>query len=369
MSAGEETHGSGPIRVGGLPFLLALAGALLVPRPARAMVLWDGSADKGVGVFEGVECVGGMVTVAQDPAHGAVWKIFFPDGDERCEVRGSHGYDIQNDGGEIYVGWQSRYDVADGTLRYVFQMKGYPTAGKPLHANHPVVWATEHDRLVLINYDLGDKRHDVWSSPISRTEWVSIVMHMKMSDDPAVGFIELWWNGARQKLASGSERYPANTFDAGITRVKWGVYRGGQGPGDCTQYLATPRIGTTYEEVAPGGAAPADAGTPADASSPIDGRPSPDGPGAAASSAGADAAAPPVDAGSGGESPPPGSGDATAHPGHSGCAFAAAAPARIPWPGWMAFLLLLARRRRKQLSRSRASCSRSAARPWRRGRP
>src|SRR5579859_1529817 len=239
---------------------MAALPLLVVAVPARAALLWDGSASKGAGVFLGVECVNGMVTVAQDPSYGAVWKIFFPNGDERCEVRGSNGYEIKNDGSEIFVGWRSRYDVADGTLRYVFQMKGYPAAGMGLQSNHPVVFATEHTNLVLINYAIGDTRHDVWQSTISRTDWVSIVLHMKVSSDPAVGFIELWWNGAKQQLTNGSDRYPANTFDGGQTLVKWGVYRGGQGPGDCTQYLDDPKIGSTYDDVAPTGSIVVDAG-------------------------------------------------------------------------------------------------------------
>jgi hypothetical protein len=211
-----------------------------------------------------VECVQGTVTAVQDPSYGAVWRIFFPDGDKRCEVKGSPGYEFKNDGGEVYVGWRSRYDVADGTLRYVFQMKGYPTAGKPLQANHPIVFGTEHNRLVLINYDLGDQRHDVWKADITRTDWVSIVLHMKMSNDPKVGFIELWFNGAKQMLTGGTDRYPANTFDAGQTKSKWGIYREGQGPGDCIQYLTSPKIGAAYEDVAPSGSSrpPGDASVP-----------------------------------------------------------------------------------------------------------
>src|SRR3954470_24555478 len=80
------------------------------PPAARAAVLWDGSASKGFGVFEGVECVNGMVTTVDDPAFGKVWKFFFPDGDKRCEVKGSKGYDVKLDT-EIYVGWRVKYDV------------------------------------------------------------------------------------------------------------------------------------------------------------------------------------------------------------------------------------------------------------------
>src|SRR4051794_33907540 len=91
-----------------------LGVGLLAGRTAHASVLWDGSASKGLGVFVGVECVNGTVTVADDPAFGKVFKFFFPDGDARCEVRGSKGYDVQLDT-EIYVGWRVKYDVALGT--------------------------------------------------------------------------------------------------------------------------------------------------------------------------------------------------------------------------------------------------------------
>src|SRR3954447_486758 len=119
-------------------------GLLADPGAARAAVLWDGSASKGLGVFQGVECVNGMVTTVDDPAFGKVWKFFFPDGDKRCEVKGSKGYDIALDT-EIYVGWRVKYDVALGSLRYVFQMKGYPPPA--LQSNHPVVFGTEQNNL------------------------------------------------------------------------------------------------------------------------------------------------------------------------------------------------------------------------------
>jgi hypothetical protein len=250
---------------------LALGGAA---GTAQAMVLWDGDAAKGIGVFNGVECAHGTVTTTKDPRYGTVWKFFFPDGDDRCEVRGSRGYDI-TEGTEIYVGWRVRYDVAPGTLRYVFQMKGYPPPA--LQSNHPIVFGTQENLLVLINYDLQDQRHTIWQTAITRDQWMSIVLRMKISKDPSAGFVELWFDGQKQKFVNGQERIPANTFDAGRTQVKWGIYRGGQGPGDCYQYLAAPRIGTSYEDVAPAalGGSATDASTgalpDADSSGPAEG--------------------------------------------------------------------------------------------------
>jgi hypothetical protein len=119
-----------------------------------------------------------LVTVDNDVAFGPVWKFFFPNGDTRCEVRGSKGYEIQQNT-DIYVGWRVKYNVALGTLRYVFQMKGYPPPA--LQANHPVVFGTEKNNLVLINYDLQDQRHTIWQSPITRDQWLTVVLHMYMS--------------------------------------------------------------------------------------------------------------------------------------------------------------------------------------------
>jgi hypothetical protein len=231
------------LRTGACLFAVAAASH------AQAAVLWDGDASKGTGVFKGLECVAGKITVDQDPKYGPVWKFFFPDGDKRCEVRGSKDYVI-TENTDIFVGWRVKYDIALGSLRYVFQMKGYPPPA--LESNHPVVFATEQNNLVLINYVPGDKRKTIWSSPIEHNKWMTVVLHMKMSKNPATGYIELWFNGQKQKFSDGSDRIPANTFDAGITDVKWGIYRGGQGPGDCMEWLGSPKIGTTYEDVAPG---------------------------------------------------------------------------------------------------------------------
>jgi hypothetical protein len=333
---------------------LAAAVGILVgaaPAPARATILWDGDASKGVDVFDGLECKAGNVTVASDPAYGPVWKFFFPDGDTRCEVRGSKGYDIRQ-GTEIYVGWRVKYDVALGTLRYVFQMKGYPPPA--LQANHPVVFATEQNNLVLINYDLHDQRQTIWQTAITRNAWLSVVLRMNIALDPAVGFIELWFNGEKQKFVNGSDHISANTFDAGRTLVKWGIYRGGQGPGDCYEYLSRPRIGTTYEDVAPDllpGSG--DASAPADAAASLPADASADATTAEPVRAPDAAAAPP------GETTGPGAGSGAADPvkpaSGCGCRLGGRAQARaLPLPLSLlcgcAALALLRRRRRRATS-------------------
>ena len=106
------------------------------------------------------------------------------------------------------------------------------------------------------------RHHTLWSSqPIQKgTQWHDIVLHIKLSPDRSIGFVEIWSNGVKQTLVNGSTRYNYPTLVEGANWTSPGgynylyiqQYRSREALlGAVTLYHDNAKIGTTYESVAP----------------------------------------------------------------------------------------------------------------------
>jgi hypothetical protein len=87
------------------------------------------------------------------------------------------------------------------------------------------------------------------------TQWEDFVIHYKWSDDPKVGFIELWHNGVRQTFDNGQQRRYLATIVPSVNgignTVIMNIYReAGVNYGTTTVYHDDVRVGTTYNSVA-----------------------------------------------------------------------------------------------------------------------
>jgi hypothetical protein len=92
------------------------------------------------------------------------------------------------------------------------------------------------------------------ASTVSRDAWHQILLHKKWSSRPSVGFVELWFDGERQKFRDGSRRvYHANLRPGYSAYMKQGVYRTNSLGGSTVIYMDGLRIGTTRASVEPGG--------------------------------------------------------------------------------------------------------------------
>lgn len=100
----------------------------------------------------------------------------------------------------------------------------------------------------------------IWQgSPIARgLRWEKIILRVKMSADPTAGFVELWYNGLKQRLISGQERYYFKTLDLGRNwdeaspNILYAQqYRSATMTlGEVTIYHDNYKIGNTYNSVA-----------------------------------------------------------------------------------------------------------------------
>ena len=144
-----------------------------------------------------------------------------PDGDPRTQLNApvTHG-----DGDEVYVRWRTLFPEdfpsLQGWLAF-FDFHGPPYQGSP-----PITFAADHDRLRL-------RRHDaygfdsIWDVPLERGRWHEFVVHVGFSQDPAQGFVELWYNGRQQQFRDGQYRIHYSTLMPGQDRVaaQWANYR------------------------------------------------------------------------------------------------------------------------------------------------
>jgi Ca-dependent carbohydrate-binding module xylan-binding/Polysaccharide lyase len=107
-----------------------------------------------------------------------------------------------------------------------------------------------------------DVKGGVWTSSENiqyGTRWEHITLRVKLSDDPAVGFVEIWHNGKPQTFnATGSPtRYYMRTLVPGVNYKEGGYnklfinsYRGATAQdGYITLFRDDVKIGKTYEEV------------------------------------------------------------------------------------------------------------------------
>jgi len=75
-----------------------------------------------------------------------------------------------------------------------------------------------------------------------------IAIKLKVSRDPAIGYVEYWYNGVQQMSSNGRTRYPGKTLDGDYTDPKWAVY--GAPTVAVTNYVSAPKIATTFEAAA-----------------------------------------------------------------------------------------------------------------------
>jgi hypothetical protein len=97
----------------------------------------------------------------------------------------------------------------------------------------------------------GDRRF-LDSTPLEYGRWHDLVYRVKLSRDPAVGFVEAWLDGTQLELANGEARIYGQTIQAARAYLKAGIYRGESHDGTTVIEHDDIAIGTTLEAVTGG---------------------------------------------------------------------------------------------------------------------
>jgi len=206
-------------KAAGLFFGMALVFSL---SNARASLLWEANTANGTAVFEGLEESPGTISVASDPLgqFGNVYKYAMPDepsgfGKERCESKGTrnNGTNFRMSyNTEYYIGWRAMWNPMpiDPGWVAVWQMHGYGVTGQgaPL-----VLRAVNGDGNLYMQNNANGVDTNFWHMPFKTGVWQGFVVHVLLSTNHSVGFVELWVNGVPQTFNNGQTRWYGPTWD------------------------------------------------------------------------------------------------------------------------------------------------------------
>lgn len=265
------------LRFGKLLACVVVAGALSCASAAGASanalpagMAWSGDGSTGdLSQWKYVEQCPGDVSVVGSPAPagGHAFQLSVNDGDTSSRCPG-HVFTPQpaaslisptlfHNGDDAWIGESLYLPVGFPYIPHWFQfaeLDGAPFGGSP-----PVGLDIEGNHFGLYR----DATHNfdaIWNAPVVTGAWQDFVLHVKFSNDPTVGFVELYYNGVQQQFADGSTRdyyatlVAGNNWDgaSGGNFLDLDQYRSGYDDfGTLTIYEAEPSIGSSYAAVAP----------------------------------------------------------------------------------------------------------------------
>lgn len=211
-------------------------------------ILWDGDANLGTGVFKvlNVDAPADLAAV-NNATYGKIWRFTKAIGSNRCEVHAAKNFDAV-EGDDIYLGWRSQLGMSSTNLttNALFQWKAY---GANMTQNFPIVIKTISGDFKLMHTASGGASTYIWNTPVTLNNWNTFVLRIKVSRTATIGFIEFWFNGVKQTLSNGTQRYYGRTLDAEYCDPKWGVY--GASAELITNRVHGLKIASTYAEAAP----------------------------------------------------------------------------------------------------------------------
>jgi hypothetical protein len=99
----------------------------------------------------------------------------------------------------------------------------------------------------------GDGSPTFWKGPVLQTgRWYDLIYRMNLSQSSSTGFVEVWLDGAQQKLANGQTRIYGQTMQMPETYLKAGIYRSKSSTGTSIVEHDAIAVGTSYAAVAQG---------------------------------------------------------------------------------------------------------------------
>jgi hypothetical protein len=235
---------------------------------------WNGDLSTGnLSQWGYVQSCPGGITVGPDPLGGPGHVSKFSVSDQsvsaNCPILGSPGNPsasllspgLFTPGGNVYIGFSTLFParfpaICTPWVRACW-MQVMELYGQPFHGSSPVAIGVVGDRLVLANH-----RRTIWTSSQNITKgtaWEDVVIHVVLSTDPKIGYVELWNNGAQQSFINGSRRWFEATLDPGVNwdgvhpdKLRLDEYRGpNPAMGRVVIYQRSAMVGPTYASVAP----------------------------------------------------------------------------------------------------------------------
>jgi Polysaccharide lyase len=106
----------------------------------------------------------------------------------------------------------------------------------------------ENNRALRIG--AGDGSPTFWRGPSLQSDrWYDLVYRVKLSQNPAVGFVEVWLDGKPQTLVNGQTRIYGQTMQTNESYLKSGIYRSKTSTGTSIVEHDAIVVGTSYSAV------------------------------------------------------------------------------------------------------------------------
>lgn len=175
-----------------------LAVALLAASPALGAIRWRGDFETGdLSQWTKAQAVAAdRLTVVRDPVRQGSYalKVVVRQGDDPINASGNRGELVdttyQPEGSEAYYRWSTLFDPSFPsvpTWQLFAQWHQIEDSGSPPMELY--VYGEE------LRFRLAQRQ--VWRAPLVRGVWHDFVLHVKFSDDPRRGFVELWHQGEK----------------------------------------------------------------------------------------------------------------------------------------------------------------------------
>ena len=239
--------------------LLKLAVTLLALTSAVAWaqssdVTWKGDFETGdLSQWNKCDCYAGRIQVVTPPiAHDGyrnAVKVTVKKGDDPINASGNRNELVNSavklpEGTETWYRWSTMFapNYPSETKWQLFTQWHHPSNdGSP-----PLEFTVYGEEIRL---SLNQATEIKWRTPLVRGVWHDFMFHVKFSDDPKVGFVELWYNG-KQVV----QKYYMKTFANAY--LKQGLYRNETISADGVVYHMGMRQGRTMASVMPPGTSP-----------------------------------------------------------------------------------------------------------------
>ncbi|MGW1293962.1 heparin lyase I family protein [Streptomyces sp. NPDC002533] len=220
----------------------AAALSLVIASPANASVLWDGNADKGLGVFAATLCDGGVARVHNwGDSHGNFFEFNKVAGIDRCEGHSLAGAEDQlQNNRTLWFGWSLATKTGDAQTVFQWKSNG---ADDQNQQNYPVIMKVEDDRLKAWHVSAGETWNAIGSRSWSAGSWHSVQLRITTSSENA-GVVEIYLDGSLLASRSG-----IRTWDDLGNKPRWGTYGSSIAGVGSQSWVDDPRMGTSRGDV------------------------------------------------------------------------------------------------------------------------
>jgi hypothetical protein len=166
-------------------------------------------------------------------------------GSNRSEVSGP----TFDEGQDLYIRDAIRVPSAStyqGPWQIVQQLHETEWSGSP-----GVAVFLDGDRSISLGS--GDGSTVFWQGPALQPDrWYDLIYHVKLSQDPGVGFVEVWLDGVQQNLADGQTKSFGQTIQTSHAYLKAGIYRSASSTGTSIVEHDDIVVGESYTAVTAG---------------------------------------------------------------------------------------------------------------------